>query len=309
MSYEPPRLGTYFEILDPRFRIAAQPNAWVERLWTGTRWAEGPAWFADSGTLVFSDIPNDRMLQWVDGLGCRVFRAPANFANGNTRDREGRLVTCEHGTRRVTRTELDGAITVLADRFNGKRLNAPNDVIVKSDGSVWFSDPGYGILNDYEGHQAPFELDRCNVFRLDPASGRLEVVVDDFVRPNGLCFSPDEQTLYIADSSISHDPGGNRHIRAFDVVDGRRLANGRVFATIGPGAPDGFRTDIEGNLWTSAGDGVHVYAPDGTCIGKVRVPEPVANVCFGGPNRNRLFITATTSLYAIYVGTRGAQRC
>jgi gluconolactonase len=307
--YSPPALGTAFEVLDPRFRIAAQPNAWVERLWTGARWAEGPAWFADMQWLVFSDTPNDRILQWIDGLGCRVFRGPSNFANGNTRDREGRLLTCEHGTRRVTRTELDGSITVIADRYQGKRFNSPNDVIVQSDGSIWFSDPGYGIIADYEGNKAESELPTRNVFRIDGATGALEVVADDFERPNGLCFSPDERTLYVSDTSISHDPNGHRHIRAFDVEGGRRLTRGRVFATISPGAADGFRVDVDGNIWSSAGDGVHVFAPDGTCIGKVKVPEAVSNVCFGGARKNRLFITATTSLYAIYLGTNGAQRC
>ncbi len=222
-SYDPPKLGSYFEVLDSRFRIAAQPNAWVERLWTGSRWAEGPAWFADTQTLVFSDLPNDRQMQWVDGLGCREFRRPSNFANGNTRDREGRLISCEHGGRRVTRTEFDGSITVLADRYEGKRLNSPNDAVVKSDGSIWFTDPPYGLLNDYEGHKGESEIGACNVYRLDPKDGSLKVVADDFVRPNGICFSPDESRLYVADSSISHDPNGNRHIRVFDVgADGRR---------------------------------------------------------------------------------------
>jgi gluconolactonase len=309
MSYDPPRLGTYFEVLDPRFRLAAQPNAWVERLWTGSRWAEGPVWLADSQTLLFSDIPNDRILQWVDGLGCRVFRQPANFSNGNTRDREGRLISCEHGARRIARTEHDGSITVLADRYQGKRLNSPNDAVVRSDGSIWFTDPPYGLLNDYEGHKSESEIGACYVYRLDPQTRALEVVADDFVRPNGICFSPDERTLYVADSSISHDPQGHRHIRAFDVIEGKRLANDRVFAVVQPGCADGFRTDVEGNVWTSAGDGVQVFAPDRTLIGKVKVPEAVSNVCFGGPKKNRLFITATTSLYAIYVGTAGAQRC
>jgi gluconolactonase len=309
MSYEPPKLGTYFEILDPRFRIAAQPNSWVERLWSGSRWAEGPVWLADAQTLLFSDLPNDRMLQWVDGLGCRVFRQPANYANGNTRDREGRLITCEHGARRLTRTEHDGSITVLADRYQGKRLNSPNDAVVKSDGAIWFTDPPYGLLNDYEGHRGESEIGACNVYRLDSASGTHDIVADDFVRPNGICFSPDERTLYIADSSLSHDPNGHRHIRAFDVIDSKQLTNGRVFAVIQPGCADGFRTDVDGNVWTSAGDGVQVFAPDRTLIGKVKVPEPVSNICFGGPKKNRLFITATTSLYAIYVGTTGAQRC
>ena len=308
-DYIPPKLGADFEVHDPRFRFLMQPNAWLERLYVGTRWAEGPVWFADGQFLLWSDLPNDRMLQWADGLGTRVFRQPAQIANGNTRDREGRLITCEHGSRRVSRTEFDGSITVLAERWQGKRLNSPNDVVVKSDGSVWFSDPPYGILNEYEGHRAESEIGGCYVYRLDPASGVLDAVATDFVRPNGICFSPDETTLYIADSSISHDPNGHRHIRAFDVVDERRLANGRVFVEVKPGCADGFRTDREGNVWTSAGDGVHCYAPDGTLLGKVLVPEPVANVCFGGPNRNRLFMTATTSLYSIYLGTHGAQRC
>jgi gluconolactonase len=248
------------------------------------------------------------MLQWLDGLGVRVFRHPAGYANGNTRDREGRLVTCEHGGRRVTRTEPDGRITVLADRYRGRRLNSPNDVVVKSDGTVWFTDPPYGILNDYEGHQAESELDGSYVFRLDPRSGALDIVADDFVRPNGLAFSPDERTLYVSDTSISHDPEGNRHIRAFAADEDGRLSGGRVFATVSPGCSDGFRTDAEGNVWTSAGDGVHCYAPDGTLLGKIRVPEPVSNLCFGGPKRNRLFITATTSLYSVFVGVTGAQR-
>ncbi len=308
-SYDPPKLGSYFEVLDSRFRIAAQPNAWVERLWTGSRWAEGPAWFADTQTLVFSDLPNDRQMQWVDGLGCREFRRPSNFANGNTRDREGRLISCEHGGRRVTRTEFDGSITVLADRYEGKRLNSPNDAVVKSDGSIWFTDPPYGLLNDYEGHKGESEIRACNVYRLDPKDGSLKVVADDFVRPNGICFSPNESRLYVADSSISHDPNGNRHIRVFDVGADGRLSNARVFAVIKPGCADGFRTDVDGNVWTSAGDGVHVLAPDGMLIGKVKVPEVVSNLCFGGTKRNRLFIAATTSLYAVYVGTTGAQRC
>lgn len=308
MTETPPTLGADYAILDPRFRTLMQPNAWLERLYTGCRWAEGPAWLADSQTLVWSDIPNDRMLQWVDGLGARIFRQPANFANGNSRDLEGRLVTCEHLTRRLTRTELDGSISVLAERWQGNRLNSPNDVTVKSDGTLWFTDPPYGIMSDYEGRPGESEIGAAYVYRLDPASGALDVVADDFVRPNGICFAPDERTLYVSDTSISHDPAGNRHIRAFDVVDGRRLARERVFAVVEPGASDGFRCDQHGNVWTSAGDGVHCYAPDGALLGKVLVPEQVSNVCFGGARRNRLFITATTSLYAVFLGVRGAQR-
>lgn len=307
-GYTPPRLGADYAVLDRRFRTLMQPNAWLERLHGGCRWAEGPVWFADSQTLLWSDIPNDRMLQWAEGAGARVFRQPAQFSNGNTRDLQGRLVTCEHGTRRLTRTEPDGSITVLAERWEGKRLNSPNDVTVKSDGTLWFSDPPYGIMNDYEGNPGHSEIGAAYVFRLDPRDGSLEVVADDFVRPNGICFSPDERTLYVSDTSISHDPDGNRHIRAFDVVDARRLARARVFAVVEPGCSDGFRCDVRGNLWTSAGDGVHCYAPEGTLLGKVLVPEPVSNVCFGGPRRNRLFITATTSLYAVYLGVTGAQR-
>jgi gluconolactonase len=297
-----------FKTYDPRFSALVLPPAKLDKLWTGGRWTEGPVWFGDSRTLLFSDIPNDQMLQWVEGLGVRVFRGEGlcNYSNGNTRDREGRLVTCEHGTRRVTRTEHDGRITVLAERYQGKRLNSPNDVVVKSDGTVWFTDPSYGILNDYEGFKGTPEIGACNVYRLDPADGSLTAVVGDFVRPNGIAFSPDEKTLYVADSSVTHDSEGNHHIRAFDVIDGRTLANGRVFAHIDPGFPDGFRCDVEGNVWCSSGEGIQVFAPDGVRLGTIYVPEHVSNLCFGGPKKNRLFITATTSLYAIYVGTNGA---
>ena len=297
-----------FKAFDPRFNALILPPAHLDKLWTGGRWTEGPVWFGDSRTLLFSDIPNDRMLQWVEGLGVREFRGEGrcNYSNGNTRDRQGRLVTCEHGTRRVTRTELDGRITVLAERYQGKRLNSPNDVVVKKDGSVWFTDPSYGILNDYEGFAAEPEIGACNVYRLDASDGTLTVVADDFVRPNGLAFSPDEKTLYIADSSVTHDPRGNHHIRAFDVVDGRRLANGRIFASITPGFPDGIRCDVQGNVWSSSAEGLQVYAPDGDHLGKIHVPEHVSNLVFGGPKKNRLFITATTSLYALYVGVNGA---
>ena len=295
-----------FQAFDPRFNGLIIPPAALETLWTGGRWTEGPAWFGDSRTLLFSDIPNDRMLQWAEGLGVREFRAPANYSNGNTRDREGRLITCEHGRRCISRTETDGRITVLADRHQSRRLNSPNDVVVKSDGTIWFTDPSYGITSDYEGDRAESEIGACHVYRFDPADGALTAVAEDFVRPNGLAFSPDEKTLYIADSSVTHDPAGNHHIRAFDVIEGRRLAKGRVFTEISPGFPDGFRCDTQGNVWCSSGDGVQVFAPDGTRLGKVLVPEHVSNLCFGGPKKNRLFITATTSLYSLYVNANGA---
>ncbi len=300
-------VGDSFEYHDPRFRDLTVPIANVERLFDGCRWAEGPVWFSDGGYLVWSDIPNNRLLRWVPDQGVGVFRADSNNANGNTRDRQGRLVSCEHLGRRVTRTEPDGSITVIADRHQGKRLNSPNDVVVKSDGSIWFTDPTYGIMSDYEGKKSDPEQPGCYVYRVDPASGAVEVVADDFVKPNGLAFSPDEKILYIADSGFSHDADGPHHIRAFDVADGRTLAKSRVFAEISPGVPDGFRLDIYGNLWTSTQNGVLCLAPDGAPLGRIRIPEMVANLTFGGPKRNRLFITATTSLYAVYVATTGAQ--
>ncbi|NBB49555.1 SMP-30/gluconolactonase/LRE family protein [Rhizobium sp. CRIBSB] len=296
----------HYEIRDPRFRDLLVSSASLDELYTGCRWAEGPVWFNDGGYLLFSDIPNERVLRWIEGVGTSVYRAPSQFINGNTRDREGRLVSCEHGGRRVIRTEIDGTITTLADRYQGKRLNSPNDVVVKSDGSVWFSDPSYGILSDYEGYKAEQEQVSRNVYRLDPNTGELTVAVEDFLQPNGLCFSPDERLLYVADSGASHKPDAPRHIRVFDVIDGKRLTNGRVFAHIDKGIPDGMRTDLDGNLWSSAADGVHCFHPDGTLLGKILVPQAVANLTFGGPRKNRLFITASTSLYAIYTATRGA---
>jgi gluconolactonase len=300
----------HIERLDPRF-VYQQGNAAIERIATGFRWAEGPVYFRDGGFLVFSDIPNNRMLRWLEEDGhLSVFRAPSNSANGNTRDREGRLITCEHDTRRVTRTELDGRVTVLIDRFDGKPLNAPNDVVVASDGAVWFTDPGYGIDGPYEGHKAAAELPR-NVYRLDAMNGAPRVVADDFVRPNGLCFSPDERLLYVVDSGISH--GGPALIRMFD-VDGARLRNGRVFAEdFAPGMTDGVRTDNDGNVWCSMGwadpsdDGVRCYAPSGDLIGKIHLPEGCANLCFGGKKQDRLFMCASTSVYALYLNAQGAM--
>jgi gluconolactonase len=248
------------------------------------------------------------MLRFDEATGeTGVFRAPAGYSNGNTVDREGRLVSCEHGNRRVTRTEHDGSITVLAERFEGKRFNSPNDVVVRSDGSIWFTDPSYGIDSDYEGHKAESEIGTCNVYRVDPASGAIRIAADDFVRPNGLAFSPDERLLYIADTGVSHMKDGPKHIRVFRVADDGKLSGGEVFATCTDAVFDGFRLDTEGRIWSSAGDGVHCLEPDGTLIGKVLVPERVANVVFGGPKRNRLFICATTALYAVLVAVNGAK--
>jgi gluconolactonase len=297
-----------FAILDERFRPLVKVTARVEKLYEGCRWAEGPAYFPAQRSLVWSDIPNDRMLRFDEATGeTAVFRAPAGYSNGNTVDREGRLVSCEHGNRRVTRTEHDGSITVLAERFEGKRFNSPNDVVVRSDGSIWFTDPSYGIDSDYEGHKAESEIGTCNVYRVDPASGAIRIAADDFVRPNGLAFSPDERLLYIADTGVSHMKDGPKHIRVFRVADDGKLSGGEVFATCTDAVFDGFRLDTEGRIWSSAGDGVHCLEPDGTLIGKVLVPERVANVVFGGPKRNRLFICATTALYAVLVAVNGAK--
>ncbi|MCW2244289.1 SMP-30/gluconolactonase/LRE family protein [Azospirillum canadense] len=301
-------MGPLTEILDPRFRRLVNSNARLDLLHTGCRWAEGPAYFPAGRYLVWSDIPNDRMLRYdetTETVG--VFRSPSGYSNGNTVDRGGRLVTCEHGNRRVTRTEHDGTVTVLADRYEGKRLNSPNDVVVRSDGTIYFTDPAYGIDSDYEGHKAKSEIGACHVYRIDPRSGAVTIAADDFVRPNGLAFSADERTLYIADTGATHVADGPRHIRTFAVSDNGGLSGGEVFATCTAGLFDGFRLDEDGRIWTSAGDGVHCYHPDGTLIGRVRVPEVVANVVFGGPKRNRLYICATTSLYAVLTCVNGVK--
>lgn len=300
-------METQYEYVDASFRYCVLPNAWVDKLHSGTRWAEGPVYFADGDFLIWSDIPNNVLLRWTPNGPVTVYRHPSNYINGNTRDRQGRLVSCEQGGRRLTRTEYDGQITVLVDNFQGNRLNSPNDVVVKSDDTIWFTDPPYGILSDHEGYKSQSEIGACHVYRFDPRSGELRVVADDFDKPNGLGFSPDESVLYVSDTGLSHDPDGPHHIRAFDVTADGRLENGRVFADVNPGVPDGFRVDTDGNVWTSAGDGVHCYSAEGRLLGKILIPEPVANVTFGGPRRNRLFITATTSLYAVYLGCNGVQ--
>lgn len=299
--------GTGIEILDPRFGPCLIGHARVERLWTGARWLEGPAWFAAGRYLVMSDIPNNRILRYDETDGSvSVFRQPSNNSNGHTVDRQGRLVSCEHLARRVTRTGHDGSITVIADAFKGKRLNSPNDVVVKSDGSIWFTDPSYGILYDYEGGRAESEIGACHVYRVEPKTGTIAIVADDFVKPNGLAFSPDEKFLYIADTGASHQEDGPKHIRKLTVqADGKTLGKSKLFADCTAGLFDGFRVDEAGRIWTSAADGVHCYDADGTLIGKLRIPELVSNVCFGGAKLNRLFICGTTSLYSAYLAVRG----
>jgi gluconolactonase len=296
--------------LDPSFEKYWLKLSCVERLASGCRWAEGPVYFGDGRFLLWSDIPNNRMLKWEEETGAvSVFRKPSNFANGNTRDRQGRLVTCEHGSRRVTRTEYDGSITVLIDSFGGKRLNSPNDVVVKSDGSIWFSDPTFGILGNYEGYKSDPEIEP-NVYRLDPETKQATIAAEGVLGPNGLCFSPDEKILYIVESRGIP----NRKILAYDVADGgRKLANKRVLIDAGAaGTPDGMRCDVDGNLWCGWGmgsselDGVMIFSPAGKPIGRIALPERCANLCFGGLKRNRLFMASSQSAYALYVNTQGA---
>ncbi|HEY5818372.1 MAG TPA: SMP-30/gluconolactonase/LRE family protein [Mesorhizobium sp.] len=297
-----------FEVLEPRFARLFNGSARVEKLFTGCRWAEGPAYFAAGRYVIWSDIPNDRMMRFDETDGSvSVFRHPAGNSNGNTVDRQGRLVSCEHGNRRVSRTEHDGSVITIADRWQGKRLNSPNDVVVKSDGSVWFTDPAYGIESDYEGNKAESEIGACYVYRVDPASGAVDAVITDMVRPNGLAFSADESQLYVVDTGRTHGLDNPAHMRVFDVGADNAVSGGRVFADCTAGLFDGFRLDSEGRIWTSAADGIHCYHPDGTLLGKVKVPEGTANCVFGGPKFNVLYICGTTSLYAVRLMVNGLR--
>lgn len=302
-------LTDWFEVIDPRFTALVFENVHVEKLWTGARWTEGPAYVPAGKYLLFSDIPNDKVMRFDEVSGTVTeFSGPSGFQNGRTLDRQGRVISCEHGGRRVSRIEHDGTVTDLASSYQGKRLNSPNDVVVKSDGSIWFTDPTYGIDSDYEGDQATSEIGASYVYRIDPASGDIRAVATDFDKPNGLAFNADETKLYVSDTGLSHGPDGPHHIGVLDLnSDGTALENGdAVFATCGSGVFDGFRFDRQGNIWASAGDGVHCYAPDGCLLGKIKLPVSVSNVEFGGPKRNRLYICATQSLYAVYLRTNGA---
>lgn len=304
--------------LDPRFTRYKIGNTPLQRVHFGNLWAEGPAWNAVGRYLLWSDIPQDVQRRWLDDDGhTSVFRQPAGNSNGNTFDYQGRQISCEHGHRRVVRYEHDGSVTVLADRWQDKPLNAPNDVVVHpDDGAIWFTDPGYGSMMDYEGHKGTLEIKEA-VYRIDARSGKIDIVTDEILKPNGLCFSPDYQKLYVSDTGANEQGESPKHIKVWDVIEGQKLRSGRVFASMeldgAAGLADGIRADIDGNIWASAGwvgegyDGVHIFAPDGTRIGLIHLPEICSNVCFGGRKRNRLFMTASQSVYAIYVETRGAH--
>ena len=291
---------------DPSFEGIVPASAGLVQLATGAIWSEGPVWLAADGSVLWSDIPNDRVLRWAPDAPPSVFQSPGGFQNGHTLDRDGSILACSHGDRRIERLSMDGTRVAVVDRYRGARLNSPNDLVVKSDGTIWFTDPMYGIESDREGHRAESEIGTCLVFRYDPATGDLDAVTDALVHPNGIAFSLDERVLYVSDTSGARIDGGNHHIVAFDVIDGRRLANPRTFYVAEPGLADGFRLDEHGNVFTSAGDGIHVVAPDGRLLGRLPVPEVTSNCVFGGPDRTRLFITASTSLYAVDLAVRGA---
>ncbi|MCF4124716.1 SMP-30/gluconolactonase/LRE family protein [Methylobacterium sp. SyP6R] len=295
-----------FEIHDERFKHYILGNAPLEELGSGFRWIEGPVWMGDADCLLFQDLPRNRTMRWIEGAGFSVYREPSNYANGQTRDREGRLIACSHRGRCLYRTEYDGTVTTLVERHAGKRLNSPNDVVVKSDGTIWFSDPVYGISNDYEGGRQHSEQPPA-LYRFDPRTNEIQVMAGDFDGPNGLAFSPDERRLYVAETGDQSKPNPRQYIRVFDVAPDGALSGGDVFHTISPGYCDGMRVDEDGNVWSSAADGVHCISPEGKLMGKILVPHRVSNITFGGPTKNRLFIGGSHTLYAIFLDRRGVQ--
>jgi gluconolactonase len=294
-------------VRDARFERLVPADSELRWLAGGALWAEGPVYVPADDSVVWSDVRGNVVHRWSASEGATDLYRPSDFANGHTLDHDGRILACEHGPRRVARYERDGSRTTVVDRYGGKRLNSPNDLVVASDGAVWFSDPPYGILDDTEGYKADSELGGCFVFRLDRASGELTVATDYLAHPNGLAFSPDERTLYVSDTSIARIEGGNHHIVAFDVIDGRRLESPRIFKVIEPGASDGLRVDVEGNIWTSAGDGIQVFDADAIELGRILLPEEASNCTFGGPDGRRLYVTATSTLWSVEVGIRGAM--
>jgi gluconolactonase len=294
-----------FEIFDERFNSILLPDSKLEKLASGAVWSEGPVYLEADQSVIWSDIPGNRLLRWSNADGMSEFLKPSHFQNGHTLDLEGRIIACSHGERAVMRLEADGTWTKLVSHFEGKKLNSPNDVVVKSDGTIWFSDPSYGLIQPHEGYGGTQEQAGCYVYRFDPVNLDIDAVVTDMEKPNGLAFSSDEKTLYVSDTSASHDENGNHHIRAYDVIDDSNTANGRVFAVIEPGLPDGFRLDKKGWIFTSSSDSVQVLTPDGTLLGKILVPEKIGNLTFGGTNKDRLFIAASSSLYAITLNTQG----
>jgi gluconolactonase len=296
-----------FDIRSPRFAHYVLSNAALETLATGFRWIEGPVWMGDASCLLFQDLPNDRTMRWIEGQGVSVYRAPSHYANGQTRDRQGRLIACSHRKRCLYRTEHDGRVTTLIDRHAGKKLNSPNDVVVKSDGSIWFTDPLYGISNDYEGGRQVSEQPPA-VYRFDPETRDIRIVANDFDGPNGLAFSPDETRLYIAETGNQDEQSPRQYIRVFNVgTDGAKLSGGDIFHKIEPGYCDGLRIDEYANIWSSAADGVHCISPEGELLGRIFVPHRVSNLTFGGPAKNRLFIGGSTTLYSIFLNCRGVQ--
>jgi gluconolactonase len=295
-----------FEVHDPCFKRYLLDNAELEEIACGFRWVEGPVWMGDWNCLLFQDLPRNRTMRWSEAEGLSVFREPSDFANGQTRDREGRLLACSHRGRCLYRTEHDGRVTTLVDRHDGRRLNAPNDVIVRSDGTIWFTDPVYGISNDYEGGRQRSEQPPA-LYRFDPATGDIRAAAGDFEGPNGLAFSPDERRLYVSETGDQTRPEPRQHIRVFDVAEDGTLSSGRIFHKIEPGYCDGLKVDEDGNVWSSAADGVHCLSPTGQLLGKIGVPHRVSNVAWGGgPYRNRLFIAGSQRLYAIFLNRRGA---